>query len=229
MSGLERVGVAATGLLPLVILVALSLRRRLGRCWLFAAYLASVASFNLLVAVWPGRFFNWSTWLAADIVQGALVLGVAAEVTLRTFASLPRGRQTARVALLACLGMALAVTWSADTRSLQSWPDLARELVPRIGTSRTVAFLGLFGVALYHELPLDDLHDAIVRGLAVYSGAAAVGLIAVRQFGWSARISVSATLTVGYILLLSFWTYAAWRCEADVPVTVTRRLWPWRS
>lgn len=229
MSALERVGVAATGLLPLVVLLALALRRRLGRCWLFPAYLVSVAGFNLVVAGWPQRFFDWSTWLAADMVQGLLVLGVATEITLRAFASLPRGRQTARVALLACLAVALALVWSADTKPLASWPDLARELVPRLSTSRTVAFLSLFGVALYHELPLDDLHDAIVRGLALYSALTAVGLVAVGESGWQARGAVSTILTAGYMLLLVYWAHAAWRRESDVPATVTRRLWPWRS
>lgn len=228
MFGLERAGAAATGLLPLAVIAALVWRGRAHRCRLFPLYLASVSAFNLAVAIWP-RLFEWSTWLVADMVQATLVLGVAAEITLRAFVNLPRGQQTARVALLACLVAAVALVWSAGLAPPSSWSDLARSLVPRLGTARAVAFLGLFAVALYHELPLDDLHDAIVRGLAIYSAAAAVGLAAMSAIGWHARAWVSALLTVGYILLLLYWTLVAWRREPEVAPAVARRLWPWRS
>jgi hypothetical protein len=78
VSRIEWLGVLVTGALPLAVLVGLVRRERLRRCWMFPCYLASVAVCNLAVAAWPERLFTWSTWLAADIVQGMFVLFVAA-------------------------------------------------------------------------------------------------------------------------------------------------------
>ena len=229
MSRIEWLSVLVTGALPLVVLAGLVRRDRLRRCWMFPAYLASVAACNLAVAAWPERFFTWSTWLAADILQGALVLFVAAEITLRAFTTLPRGQRAARLALLVCLGSAFVVVLNADSRPSPLLSDLASDLASRLGTARAVAFLGLMAVVLYYELPLDDLHAAIVRGLALYSAAVGVGLVAVRDLGWDVRAVVSAALTSGYILLLADWTRAAWRDEPQAPAALRRRLWPWRS
>jgi hypothetical protein len=116
-----------------------------------------------------------------------------------------------------------------DARQSALLSDLASDLASRFGTARAIAFLGLMAVVLYYELPLDDLHAAIVRGLAVYSAAVGVGLVSVRDLGWNVRSTVSATLTGGYILLLVYWTRAAWRDEPQAPAALRRRLWPWRS
>lgn len=224
----ERVGLWCTGILPLVVLGALVVRRRWRRCWSFPLYLASVGCFNLTVALRGTDSFSWSTWLGAEIVQGALTLAVAVEITLRGFASLPRGLQTARAALLLCLGAACAVMWSGDGRAASTLPDLAREMVPRFELAAIFAFLALLVVALFYELPLDELHGAIACGLAAYAGLSAAGLQIVRDVGWAARMCVSGVLTSSYIALLSFWLAAAWRSEADVPAPVVRKLWPWR-
>lgn len=229
MTAPERAGALLSGLLPLVVLVGLHVRQRLDRCWAFPAYLASVSAFNLAVAGWPSRFFGWSTWLTAEIVQGTLVLLVATEITLRAFARLPSGLRAARLALLSCLMGSLAIAWSAGPNTGPLLADLASDLAPRLATARTATFLSLLAVTLYYSLPLDDLHLAVVRGLALYSGAAAVGLVVVRDAGWQVREPISALLTAGYILVLVYWVRAAWGDEPGAPPSVARRLWPWRS
>lgn len=221
-------GLWCTGVLPVAVLGALVVRRRWRRCWSFPLYLASVALFNLAVALRGAQLFSWSTWLAAEIVQGALTLAVAVEITLRAFASLPRGLQAARAALLLCLAVACTLMWRGDAAAATTPHDLAHEMVPRLDLAALAAFLGLLVVALHYELPLDDLHAAIAWGLAGYTGLSAAGLQIVHELGWAARGCVSGALTASYAALLLFWLTAAWRHEADAPARVIERLWPWR-
>jgi hypothetical protein len=182
MSDAERIGVWFNGVAPALVLVALIARDRWRRCWSFCLYLAAVAVANLGVASLAGPI-DWTTWVAAEVVQGTLVMAVALEVTARVFGTLPRARAVARLAMLAAVGVALAIVATGRVAEARSLGHLAGELVPRFDLAATLLFLALLAAAHHYSLPLDDLHAAIAFGLSAYTGLAAAAVHALAAVG----------------------------------------------
>lgn len=228
MTVTEYVTLWCTGALALTVLAALLARGRWRRCGSFALYLGSVGCFNVAVALWGDALFHWSTWVVAELIQGSLALACAVEICGRVFETLPRGLQTARLALLGCLGGGAMLTWSHEASAATALSEFAVHMVPRFELATAAVFVSLLCVILFFELPVDDLHAAIARGLATQAGVSAVGLQIVREFGWTTREGVSVALSVGYATLLVYWLAASWRHEPDVPAAIVAKLWPWR-
>ena len=214
--------------LAAAVLAGLGVRRRWRRCWSVTAYLASAVAFNAIAGLAPGQFFRWDFWLGAQIVQGLLVLVVAAELTLRIVRNLPGARPMARAALLAALLLGLAVMWTGPPPRSGLAAHIASTLTPRLDVARTVVFVCLLVVTRAYRVPLDPWHHAVVTGLALYSALAGVCGESLRVVGWSESDSLGSIVAAGYLLLLLYWNHAAWRTEPDVPEHVARRLWPWR-
>ena len=229
MSDAERIGVWFNGVAPALVLVALVVRDRLRRCWSFGLYLASVAVANLGVASSLADPIDWTTWIAAEIVQGALVMAVALEVTARAFGTLPRARVVVRTAMLASVGVALAIVATGRVTNAHGLAQLAGELVPRFDLAATLLFLTLLAAAHHYCLPLDDLHAAIAFGLSAYTGLAAAAVHTLATVGDEARLGISAALSCSYALVLLYWLRAAWAHEPDAAPLIVARLWTWRS
>jgi hypothetical protein len=210
--------------LALAALFGLSTRRKLRACWLFAAYLLSVALAHGALLAPGGALWNWQFWAATDALQTLLCLGVAIEIGWKTFRPLPQAR---RLLLLYFLfaGIGIVVGVLLYPRVVVD----AFELVLIVGwVSYGVAFLfvGLLVIALVYGVPLDPLHRAIAAGFALASAVLAFthSLPAPAALG---RAWLSYTT---YPLILAFWAWAAWRRDdlTGLSPEAIARLWPWR-
>src|SRR5262245_43797505 len=80
-----------------VALVGLVARQRLRLCYTFDLYLFMVLGLDLLVVLWPQRFFHWEYFLAKETVHNILKFAIVLELTALIFAGFPRVRRTVRL------------------------------------------------------------------------------------------------------------------------------------
>lgn len=222
---------SAVGLMGLVV------RRRVARCLFFAAYLASVAAASLLVSLRSGAL-SWSGWLASELLQAVLAVGVVLEITVRILASLPEAARAARrrmrlVVAVTLAGGLLSLAWDVSTWLRARGPDVlayhvASSLLPLFTYGAAFLFIALLAVANWHLLPLDPLHRAVLTGFAVYLVLFSALLVSVRSE--DVRAVLSRVNSGAFLLLLAGWAWVAWRREAapPAPEALVRRLWPWR-
>src|SRR5262245_4838320 len=98
-----------TSLALLAALLAGLFARRLYRvCYSFPAWLAAVLVGDLLVFLWPARFYTWAFWMAKETAYAALKLAIAVEITALAFQAFPSARATVRRVLLGVLLALLA-------------------------------------------------------------------------------------------------------------------------
>lgn len=218
-------------------LVGLFVRRRAARCASFAAYLASVAAASVLVSVWP-QALSWSGWLAVEVLQAVLAVGVVFEIAARMLARLPAAARTARWCMRGVLGLTLAggagmLAWNAAQLRGASGPEalayqVASSVLPLLTYGAAFLFTALLAVANWHLLPLDPLHRAVLVGFSVYLVLFSALLVSVRSE--EVRAALSRANSGAFLLLLTGWAWAAWRSEPapPAPEAVVRRLWPWR-
>ncbi len=79
-----------------VLLAGILWRGRARLCWSFALYVLAVLTGNVLVSVWPSRFFNPSFWVAKQAVYDALKVAVVLELAWRAFSRLAAAPRTGR-------------------------------------------------------------------------------------------------------------------------------------
>jgi hypothetical protein len=222
---------AAAGLAGLVV------RRRAARCVFFAAYLVSVAATGLLVSLRPAAL-SWRVWLAVELLQGALAVGAAFEIAARILGRLPAAARSARRHMRAVVALTLAggtasLAWEAAALRRAASPEalayaLASSVLPLLTYGAAFLFTALLAVANWYLLPLDPLHRAVLVGFSVYLVLFSALIVSVRSE--EVRTALSRANSVGFVLLLTGWTWAAWRSEPapPAPETLVRRLWPWR-
>ena len=210
--------------LALAALFGLATRRKVRICWLFPAYLLSVALGHGALLVSSGALWTWQFWAATDALQAVLRLGVAIEIGRKAFGSLPQARRLLGLSFLfACFGIATGVL--LYPRPLVD----AFELVLVVGwVSYGVAFLfvGFLMLTLAYGVPLDPLHRAIAVGFALASAFLAF----THSFPAHADLGRAWLSKTSYPLILAFWTWAAWRRDdlSGMSTEAIARLWPWR-
>lgn len=216
-------------------LAGLLRRGRAGRCLSFAAFLASVAAGGLLVVL-LGLAWRW--WLAIEVVQAALAVGVAFEIAARMLARLPGAATAARRAMRVVLALTVAGTAAALLFSLPALRGagdvevlsyrVASLVLPLLTYGAAFVFTALLALANWYLLPLDPLHRAVLVGFSVYLVLFSALLISVRSD--EVRGPLSRANSAAYLLLLGGWTWAAWRREPEPPApeALVRRLWSWR-
>jgi len=228
MSDLQGLSGVAAILFAALALAGLARYQRLHLCSAFPAYLAAVALGDLLAMAWPGVFFTWSFYVGREILYAALKLAVVLQLTAVCFAAFPGARATARRVLLLVL-VALVVAALLPTGA--TGPEgLTYALQPRLANGTAIAFLALWAVVLWYRIPVHHLHLAILKGFVPYLMIFTFGMRLPLDIGPAFANAVAGLSGLPYVLLLSYWAWAAWRHEElpDAPEALVRRLQPWR-
>ena len=217
-----------SALLGSVALAGLVARRRLRACLAFPAYLGSAVAGHALVVAAPDTFWNWEFWLTSDVVQTALRLGIAFEITFKTFRPLPAGYRRMRV-LFAGLTLAMALMVISGTHLPRSAFDLTL-VMARISYGISWLLAVFILAVAYHRVPIDPLHRDVAVGFGL------LGLLvgfAEALSGLDPRLGLGRDVIAksAYPCLLAAWCVSAWR--RDEPTALSPRalriLQPWRA
>jgi hypothetical protein len=199
-----------TDLLIAGTLAGIVAQRRVASCVSFSVYLSVVWLTDLLIWVWPERFFVQTFWLAKEMAINVLRFAVALEISLYTFRAFPGARHALRNALLVILTATLAVVVSVNPAQNHEYATLAGKVQPRILNGAIWLFTAIAGLILWYRLPVDPFHKSILTGFVPYLLVSAVGLSALDAYGWVPIVQVNYLNTGAYLLLVAYWTYAAW-------------------
>jgi hypothetical protein len=198
-------------------------------CRWFAPYLLAVLVCELPLVVWSERFLTWEFYNAKETVYGVLKLVLAVDLGATMFAAFPGAAATARHASLLALvgiGAVLVAAHPAGARL----DDLAVELQPRLANGTAFLLLTLWGLAIFYHVPTHRFHRAILAGLSAYLLLFTVilGYLVLPRSKF--HVLVSLANSFGYLVLLAYWMWEAWRPEPPAPGSpdVMRRLQPWR-
>jgi hypothetical protein len=207
------------------ILAGLVVRRRAASCWSFVAYLTAVAVSDLLITVWPERFFRKDFWILKESVHNLLKLAVAIELMVRIFYAFPAAYAVARrgvVLVIAGLGV---LVWSS-LRGGTDYTAVVGRLHPTVNDGTVWLLVALGGYCLWYHLPLDSLHKAILIGLVPYLLLYSVVLRALVALGWESGSVFNRLAPVAYFVLLAYWLHVAWRPAAggDAGTRINRLL-----
>lgn len=228
MSDLQGLSGVAAILFAALALAGLARYQRLHLCRAFPVYLAAVALGDLLAMAWPGVFFTWSFYVGREVLYAALKLAIVLQLAAVCFDAFPGARAAARRALLLVLAaLAVAALLPAGAAGAEG---LAYALQPRVANGTAGAFLALWALVLWYRIPIHPIHFAILKGFVPYLLVSAVNVrlpldLATHLAGVASRLS-----GLPYVLVLSYWAWAAWRPEEvpDAPASLVRRLQPWR-
>jgi len=201
---------AAAVILLCAVLAGLIVRRRAASCWSFVAYLAAVALSDLLIGLWPQRFWRKDFWILKESVHNLLKLAVALELMVRIFRPFPSAYAAARRAVIAVVAGLGALIWY----SLAGGTDYAAVvgcLHPHVNDGTVWLLVALGGYCLWYHLPLDSLHKAILIGLVPYLLVYSVALRAIVALGWEHSRAFNRSAPVAYLLVRIYWADVAWR------------------
>ena len=183
MSVWSRVLTASVVILIGVILAGLLVRRRAASCWSFVAYLAAVGLTDLLIVLWPQRFWRQDFWILKENVHNLLKLAMALELMVRIFQPFPSAYVAARRAVLLVVAGLGALIWFA-LRHGTDYIAVVGRLQPNVKDATVWLLAALGGYCLWYHLPLDSLHKAILIGLVPYLLVYSVVMRAVVALGW---------------------------------------------
>jgi hypothetical protein len=216
-----------TKALAVFALAGILCRRRAPLCWTFVAYLLTVLVFNSLFTFWPEHFFKRWIWILHGGILDALRMGIAVELSLRTFQAFPNASATARRMLLvlllatsaALVGMPLR---AIDNRVLLEWH-------PRVLTGTIWLMTGLALLITWYRVPLHAYHKAILLGFVPYLLVFATAVSLFKQHGWINPLHEWAE-PIAYIMLMGFWAHSSWRPDTQLEASpaIVRMLQPWR-
>lgn len=190
-------------------IAGLARRGRLTACVSFPIYLSLVAILEGMWLFWPERFWNYPFLVQKETLQAVAKLALVAELGFRTIRYFPGA--AARFQLLAGpMLIAAAILLHRTARGVALWPFVT---LSQIQTWATWALLALAIVVVYHNLPLEDFHRALLVGLATYSGLWAAILGGYQVFGYDDEQRAIGSVINGYgwTALALYWTWAAWR------------------
>jgi hypothetical protein len=207
---------AAAVLLVTAALAGVTVRGRASVCWTFVLYLGVIAVADLLMLLWPDRFWRLWFYMSKELVIDVLRFAVALELTYRTFRAFPSARATARGVLLLVLVITLAivVVGTGDLEPAEGGPalgPLATRVQPRVLNGSIWLLTAIAGLILWYRLPVHPLHKAILVGLVPYLLVFSVSMSLIESHGWDVRGSVNYLYTLAFLLVLIYWAFATWR------------------
>jgi hypothetical protein len=218
MNALERSIVAVSTLLLGALFVGVVARRRYRACLSFPIYVLSVFTTNLLVGLWPERFFRWDFYVFKEGVHNSLKFAVALELAARTFWPFPGAVRTATKTVLAILVLvyitAILSTSDAEYDTL---------VLARVHNGTIWLFSVIAAIVLWYRLPMEPFRKAILVGFVPYLLVFAVGMEAIGKLMESVgRFAVlegrgrlvNIAHIVAYAILVAYWNYAAWHVGA---------------
>jgi hypothetical protein len=212
-------------LLEVGLIAGVVARHRVAVCYSFIPYLVTVAGSDLLIFLWPREFNAQWFWLGSQTVVSVLRFAVALELTYRTFRAFPGARGTARLVLLVVL-LATFLLVVGGTQSAaplaggETLGPLITRVQPRILNGTIWLLTAVAGLILWYRLPVHPFHKAILTGLVPYLLVFTTALNLLETEGWQIREDVNHLNTGAYVLLLGYWTWAAWR-TAKAPARAT--------
>lgn len=217
MTALQRLISYVGNALILAVLLGLIVRKRYASCYSFAPYLVIVLVPELVMALWPERFFRWDFWILKEAALNLLKFAIALELALRAFRAFPGARATARRVLFGVLAVTylgvLAVPVQTANYAIQ-----ASQVQIRILNGTVWLFTGISALILWYRLPVEPMQKAILIGFVPYLLVFTVAMNALEAFGWHLREYASYAQALAYVLLTGYWCRAVWR-----PEVTTRR------
>lgn len=160
------------------------------------------------MTLWPARFYNASFWMLKQGVYDVLKMALALELAWRTLGEFPGAWRTARVVLLALLGLSTAalflLTPRSSYRTLWEWQ-------PSVATAAVWLLTATALLVVWYQVPIHDFQRAIMLGLAPYLLVFVTLLDLLRRHGWKVRAEVGLADSLAYMGVVFFWAWAAWR------------------
>ncbi len=198
-------------------------------------HLLGTAIAQTLTLTAPHVFRVWSAWAVREALLLALTLGIVVEVAWRVFPrTSDRGRRLARLcvglALLAPLLLVALIPWDRRVDAgATALSVVVIDVLPRASYGLVFTCFVLAWAMRNLILPFDPLHWAVLFGLGGYLTlySVAIGTLASQP-----RTVLSDALTpLAYTLLMTYWSWAAWRSEKPVraPLDVRHALHAWRD
>jgi hypothetical protein len=196
------------------ILAGLGVRRRLYSAVFFDLYLATILVFDLLLLLWPERYFTWDFWLFKEIVQSSSKVLLSIELMARLFWRLPRARWAASIGLVGILaGTVIAVLGVSGGDA----EDLSKAMMPRIFYGTAIMFALVLTLALSYGTSLIPVHKAILLGFTPYLLTFTV-LVQLLELGTGVRLPMSYANNLAFFGLLAYWTRAVWQSGEDLEI-----------
>jgi hypothetical protein len=187
-------------------------RWRLG--YFFAAYLAAGLGWNVLVGIWPDRFFTAAFFMIIQAVYDILKLGLVLEMAWRTFRVFPGARAGVRAASVALLVATIlaAVAVPLAIRGWDSYETALGQFHPLVLTGTIWLIVVVLAAAKWYRVPVHPFHTAVLTSLAAYLAAytALLRLLVLNGFD-DHRIYGNVLDRAAYLLLTSWWAYVVWR------------------
>lgn len=206
-------GYLATFGMELTALVALVATGAWRVSYCLTAYVFVVAVGDALVLVAPGTFFQPIVWITRESTHATLRLLLAYELVAVSFERMPRARQQALRALLACLSGVAAFLW-ATTVSVTAPSGLYRGLA-LLGGATAIALILVRAFTLLYSLPLHPVARTILLALPVHLllQAMTIGLameISRGSWGWALQASEASYAVVMLALAGAAWRGRTW-------------------
>jgi len=200
----------------LLTIVFVFVRARQSECWSFTAYLVTVLVTSSLMSFWPSRFYNPEFYLLSQGLYDILTLLVGVEIAHRVFRRFPGARPLAHVVVLAILVLSTAAFLAIPRQvPYETW----FEWQPRIVASTVWLFTAVGFLILWFRVPVHQWHRRILLGFTPYLLVSVTVLGILRDLGWDFRIVVGAIDVVAYIVLVSWWAWAASRPKERIEMT----------
>jgi hypothetical protein len=221
----EQLLLAWVGTVALVATLAgLFAKGRLQQCLSFGVYVGVVVGCDMLVMLFPDRFYTRAFWLAKQALYDVLKVAVALELAYRVVRAFPGATRTARLSVLALLAISTAVIvsgpWTGGFQAMAEWQ-------PRVVFAVVSLFTLTALVVLWYNLPVLSWHRALLMSFSAYLLVFTVVLNVLRTQGWQVVSRVSWMDGVAYLALSIWWAFKAWAPEPEtsgIPVTVRRKL-----
>lgn len=196
-----------------LIFVGLLIRRRSHLCWSFSVYLLAILIGNSMASFWPERFYTRWFHILKESVYNVLMLCIAAELAYRVFRSFPGALARARLVLAPMLA-AITVGVISVPRATD-YIDMVTRYNPQVQTGVIWLLSATAVLTVWYNLPLNQLHRAILLGFSSYLIIFVTTHNLLRSFGYDRlREMVSFVDTYAYLALVTWWALTAWRSEA---------------
>jgi hypothetical protein len=193
-------------------LVGLVARGRARQCWSFVAYLCAILTCDMLVTLWPARYYTREFWAAKLALYAILRMAVALEMTWRVVRAFPGAMRTARASALLVLVAGIVMLTGVHRRSSEM--DLVAWQPGLVAFTSMLFTLTALLVAWYH-LPVRRLHRSILGGFAVYS-VFATTVLSLLSHAVDFRVYLNLVDVGAYLGVCGWWARACWAREEEV-------------
>jgi hypothetical protein len=191
----------------------LVVRKRWRLSWAFGAYVVTVLSFELALALSPRRFFASGFWMAKQVVYDGAKLALAVELAWRVFRVFPGARATARWLVLGILSVTMASLTTAliDASGSDLFLIASGQLHPLVLNGTIWVIAATLALARWYHVPVHPFHSALLASFATYMTLFGALLRLEGLYGWAAQRYLNALDPAAYLLLTCWWCYVGWR------------------